>query len=208
MPLALNDVLQVSLRGTLFGQRILNILHYSVNVTALGITQLQLDDIAVGLSASTGSVDVVGLMLATVTADYTMDSVRVQRVAPTRTIYSEALPGLPGTLAGTANTANIACSLTKRGANAGRMGQGRFQLAGLPAAAWIGGSLDVATYAGGLSAFRDALMTSFNPPNFAMVLAPCIYNPSAGTPHFQPISSILVKESARTMHRRTLFLGE
>jgi len=208
MALAVNDVIQVSLRGTLFGQRIINVLHYVVNQTTLGITQLQLDDIAVSIATDTGSVAIVGQLLATVSNAYTIDAVRAQRVSPARTIYSEALPNLPGLLAGQPNTANIACSLTKRGANAGRTGQGRFQLAGLPAAAWIAGTLDVGTFGPNLSTFRDTLVASYNPANFAMVLAPCIFNPTLAPPHFQVINSIIIKETARTMHRRTLFLGE
>lgn len=208
MALAVDDVIQVSLRGTLFGQRILNILHYAVNIASGGGTQLQLDDIAVSIGADTGSVPIAGDMLATLSNAYKLDEVRAQRIHPIRTPYSQSLPGVAGGLAGQPNTANIALSITKRGLNAGRTGIGRVQIAGLPAAAWIGGSLDVATFGAAITTMKNTFASSYNPAVFAITLVPVIFNPGGAAPHYQVVNSWVTQETARTMHRRTLFLGE
>ena len=206
--LAIGDVIEVSFRGTLFGQRILNILHYVVSVTGAGQDNFQLEEIAQDMATSAISNPIIPAWLASVGAEYTMDEVRAQRVYPTRTIYQRSLVDLAGTHADPCLTANIAVSIQKRGLVSGRTGNGRMQLGGIPRSGMVDGSIDVAGYGALVSSLRNALALNQTTSVTPVTIQPCIFNPLAAAPKYQLISSWLVQTTLRTMHRRTLLVGE
>jgi len=208
MALAINDVIEVSFRGTLFGQRILNILHYAVTVVNAMPTLDQLQLIADELNTGAISAPLIPTWMDAVAPQYNLDEIRVQRVYPTRTIYQRSLPDTPGVYAGTCLTANIAVSIQKRGVTSGRQGNGRMQLAGIPREGMDGGSIDVGGYGPLLSAFRNQLLQNESTSGGEVTLQPCIFNPTGPAPHYQFIASWLVQTTLRTMHRRTLLVGE
>lgn len=208
MSLSVDDVVEVSFRGTLYGQRILTVLHYAVVTTTAGSTIDQLQAIAVSMNAGTGSQDPVGKMLALQSNDYTCDYIRAQVVSPTRSIYVQAANGNAGLVGDIAATPNIAMSFTKRGFDGGRKSIGRLQLAGVPAINISQGKWDTTGLAGAIGDFIDALKNSFTPAGVAVTITPVIFNPTAPSPHYQAIWTWTVNDEVRTMHRRTLFLGE
>lgn len=208
MSLAVDDVVEVSFRGTLYGQRILTVLHYAVVTATAGSTIDQLQTIAASLNASTGSQDPVGKMLALQSNDYTLDAIRTQVVSPQRSIYVQVANGNSGLVGDIAATPNIALSITKRGFEGGRKSIGRLQLAGVPSINISQGKWDVVGLAGALGDFVTALKNSFTPAGLAVTITPVIFNPTAPAPHYQAIWSWTVNDEVRTMHRRTLFLGE
>jgi len=208
MALNVDDVLQVSIRGTLFGQRILNIFHYVVSVTGAGNTLDQLQEIATDLGADTTSNGFIALWQAAVTANYSLDEIRVQRIYPARTIYQRSLPNVNGLHAGVCPSANIAVSIQKRGSLSGRTSQGRMQLAGIGSNGMLAGELDLGVYGVVLADLRDALAANQTTTTTPITIIPVIYNPAGPNPKYQLIQSWLINTSLRTMHRRTLFLGE
>lgn len=206
--LAINDVVQVSFRGTLFGQKMLTILHYSVNVVGTGTVESQLQELANALTIDNAGVNLVTDYLAAIGPSFSLDTIRCQRVDPTRSVYQVSTANLNGTFATDCTTANIAASLLKRTATPGRRGLGRVQLPGVPAAAYTGGNLTNAYLTTELSNLCQDLMAGLTTPVSAVSMQPCIFNPGAAGSHFSPIVTVTPQETVRVMHRRTLFVGE
>jgi len=208
MALATGDVIQVSLRGTLYGQRILNILHYVITVPHTGSDIDQLKDIATSIAADTGSQQIAATLLALVTADYKLDDVRAQRVYPTRSVYQQTANGNVGTDVGNARSVNSALSITKQGDRAGRKGIGRIQIAGISSNDMVSGLWDVTGLAGQLGDFINCVKASYTTAATPITMAPVIFNPTGPVDFYSPILAWTVQEEIRTMHRRTVRLGE
>jgi len=208
MALAVGDVIQVSLRGTLYGQRILNVLHYSVAVAGSGTDYDQLSILTSNLVTGGGSVDPLVDFLAAIAPQYQLVEVRAQRVYPLRTIYAYTIDGRFGTYATGTETTNIAASLEKRTLTPGRMGIGRLQLAGIPTAAMDNGELAAAYKATEMSNLAQKLLLSITTSSPVVTYTPCLFNPTAPVNKFSPLFSIVIQDSLRTMRRRTVRVGE
>jgi hypothetical protein len=208
MALALNDITQVTIRSKLFDQRILNVLHYVVNVAATGSTEDQLFDLADCVALNKGGSTFMTSFLAAVCPELTVESVRAQRVYPTRTIYMEQSLGSQGLNAGVCSTANVAASIAKRSSTPGRMGVGRIQIAGIPATAMIAGGLDVAYMVGKLDPIGTSIKLNITTPFAPVTHVPVIYNPKGNPNKFSLLVSCDTVDRVSTMHRRTLRIGE
>lgn len=208
MALATNDVIQVSFRGTLYGQRILNILHYAVVSAPSGSTIDQLEGLANSMANNTGSVQPVAKLLAVLSTDFTLDDVRTQVVYPTRTLYTQIASGATGAVEMTAGTANMAVSILKRGVDGGRKGVGRMQIAGVPQGQAALGKWDFSGVLTDWADLRAALAASFTSASPVVTMTPVIYNPTGAGLKFQAIWSWTQEDTVRTMHRRTVRLGE
>lgn len=208
MALAINDVIQVSIRQTLFDQRILNILHYLVTVPHTGSSGDQLTDIAVSIANDTGSQPIVGSMLALFGPEAMIDDIRAQTVWPARSIYYQAAVGQAGTNVGAVRTANLAMSLAKRTETPGRRGIGRIQLAGVGDGYIVAGKWDLGGIGAEVLALRNALKGSYTTATTPITLVPVIFNPGAVGDKWSLITNFDFEDTVRTMHRRTLRLGE
>jgi len=208
MSLALGDVVQVSLRGTLYGQRILTILHYSVGVTAAGTDYDQLSILSSNLVTGGGSSDPIPQILAGQAPEYQLEEIRAQRVYPTRTVYAATIDGRFGTYATGTELSNIAASFEKRTLTPGRMGIGRVQLAAIPTAAMNNGELTAGYLAAEAANIAQAIMMGITTSGPIVTYAPCLFNPTAPVNKFSPLLSVIPQASLRTMRRRTLRVGE
>lgn len=209
MALLTNDVISVTLRGDLFGQTILTVLHYVVAVPVSGGTVFgDLADLAHTIGAALDAGTLKTFYLAAAGPQYTLQRVRAQRVAPTRSVYVDDVVGEVGTHADACKTVNIAASLLKRTGTPGRMGIGRVQFAPVPATKLVAGDIDSGYVGGELDDLAGALALNITTSARQFTVSPCIYNPTAATPFFSIITSWVVQSAARTMHRRTLRLGE
>jgi len=206
--MAVGDIVQVSFRGTLFDQRILNIFHYVVNVAGTGTVVEQLSAFANGFIVDALGTNFQTEFLNCLAPSYTLDVVRTQRVYPTRSIYAQATADTPGTFATDTEVSNIAASILKRTETPGRMGIGRVQLAGIPTAAYENGSLSNAYLTGVLTNFATDMVQSLTEPARGVTFVPCLYNPTAAGDKFSVIVAATPQSSIRTMHRRTLRVGE
>lgn len=208
MALVLNDVIQVSIFGSLFSQRIITNLHYIVNVAAGGSTEDQLKQIATDWTGGTGSVPgILTHMLDCQGVEYNCDFVRAQRIFPTRTIYMQSNANDPGTHADPCTAPNIAASLLKRTATAGRKGVGRVQLAGIPQTAYVDGMITPVFSAAKLNVWCNDLLASYTTSVIIMTLVPGLYNPTGTGTHFSPLLQVIPEDTVRTMHRRTVRVG-
>lgn len=208
MALAVNDVVQFTLRGLLFNQRILTVLHYSVSVTTGGSTETQLGDAAADFGANLGGQTVVDKYMACAAPNLTVTECRAQRVSPTRSIYMSAALTRSGGQALECLTPNIAASLEKRTATPGRKGVGRWQLAALATDTYVAGVLTDAFVLGPMTDLATEMMKSWTKvTGGAITFVPCIFNPGT-TPPFSPLLAVVPKNTVRTMHRRSLLVGE
>jgi len=208
MSLAVGDVIQVSLRGSLYNQRILTILHYSVAVAAGGTEYDQLSILTSNLVTRGGSADPIPQILAAQAPEYTLEEIRAQRVYPTRTVYAFTGDGRSGTYATGTEVTNIAASFEKRTLTPGRMGIGRLQLAGIPTAAMNNGELTAGYLAAECSNLAQALLLGISTSGPIVTYTPCLYNPTAPVFKFSPLFSIVPMSTLRVMRRRTLRVGE
>lgn len=211
MALALNDIIEVSFRGTLFGQRILNTLHYVVSVAVgSGTTEDQLLHLASDIQGGLGSVP--GLkshFLDCIAIQYTLDTIRAQRVYPARTVFQEVTSGDVGQyVVADCKTPNIAASIFKRTATPGRMGVGRMQMAGVPDDGFSSGLINPGTIGVPLAIWAADMKLNFTTSAPVQTYGPCLYNPTGAGLRFSLITSTGVEDTLRTMHRRTLRVGE
>lgn len=208
MALAANDVIQVSVRQTLFDQRILNILHYVVTVPHSGATSDQLTDIAVSIANDTGSQLIVGSMLALQGPEVSIDNIRSQVVYPARSIYYQADVSQNGANIAGCKTPNVAMSFAKRSETPGRMGIGRMQLAGVGDGYMVAGKWDLTGIGAEVLALRNALKGSYTTATTPITMVPVIFNPGAPGDKWSVITDFSFEDTVRTMHRRSLRLGE
>lgn len=206
--MAVGDIVQVSFRSTLFNQRVLNIFHYVVNVAGTGTTIEQLQAMANGFVADAMGVNFMTDFLLALGPAFNLDSIRTQRVYPTRSIYTESTADMNGTFATDTELSNVAASILKRTETPGRMGIGRVQLAGIPTAAYANGELTAAYLATEMSNFAQDMLQPLNEPARGVTYIPCIYNPTAGGAKYSVLVAATPQSSIRTMHRRTVRVGE
>lgn len=209
MALAVNDVVQVTFVGSLFDQRILNVMHYAVTIAA-GTTSVegQLALIADAFAASLGGPDIKDKLLDATCPEYTLLRVRAQRVSPTRSVYRETLVGDIGLLTDTCTASNIAASITKRSNTPGRRGIGRWQLAGMGQSEYASGTLTPTYKTTFLTPLANQFVVTYIDPTDGFNMVPCIYNPTGTSPFFSRVTAASVQDEVRTMHRRTVRLGE
>lgn len=207
VPMSVDDLIQVSIFGTLFGQRILSVLHYRVSVAPAGPSaELELQDL-VNTIASRPAGEVVDEYIQAAAPEYSMDYIRCQKVKPVRTIWQSSIVGLAGEQTGAAKTANSAASLEKQSTHIGHKGIGRLQFAPVPSAQMNNGFLDPAYVSGEMTALGDSMINTISGTAYAAGrFKPCL--PAGGADHSYDLFDVFPMNTVRTMHRRTLYLGE
>lgn len=206
-PLAINDVLQITYRQTLFSQSIMNVFHARVVTAPVGGTtaEAQLEDLVPKL-ANPGVFPLLVAWKPAVSHDLFFNDVTVQKVKPVRTIFSVASIASFGTDADSPSTANLAVSFEKRTTFVGRKGIGRMQLAGVSAGYITNGRVSADWIADKGSTLAEAMYGNFSGGAlYGGVYTWCL--PSGGVDHSLDLYDVSVKTTARTMHRRTVGLG-
>jgi len=206
-PLAVNDLIQITYYNTLMSQQILTVLHARVKVVPTGglTAEAQLDDLVNKISDKANFNFLDRYTKATATNMF-FDRVTAQKIKPTRTIYASAEISEIGALTPVSGTANIAISIEKRSLNVSRSGIGRMQLCGFPADKILGGRVDPDFIAAELDDLKDSLAGSFTGgPLYAGTYQWCL--PAGGADDTYDVFDCVVKDTARTMHRRTVGLG-
>lgn len=208
MSLQVGDILAVSFRASLFEQRIINVLHYKLESTAsTGSSEADLQrwaDTMAGQAAVANTP--TNSLLSLACPEYNLDEVRVQRVYPARTIYAQAFINQPGTHAGNCVSPNQAFSILKRGNVPGRFAVGRVQIAGIPSNSILNGEVTVG-YQLDLANFKAGFAATLNTIGPNMSMKPVIFNP-VHVPHSTDIFEWVEQLTVRTMHRRTVRVGE
>lgn len=208
MALAVGDILSVQLRGFLFAQRILNVLHYRVAAAVAGGTDAQVLHLANVIGAGLGGNLFKTRLLAATAVDYSLASVRAQRVWPTRTAYQDYVVGENGTIDVKCSSANIAASLQKRTGTPGRKGVGKFQLAGIVDNVMDNGELNVDYRTDQLGDLSTEINGEVVGTTYLISWLPVLFHPSEGADPYSLLTNVIPQSSVRTMHRRTLRVGE
>lgn len=206
MASAVNDVLRATYFQRLFGQRILTVFHLRTVTAAAGGTSdaTELQEVANRLAA-TASFPLSGWRTL-VSDSLSFDEVRVQRLSAPRTVYFKSAILTAGTLTDQPNTANLAVSIEKRTLRAGRRGIGRIQMAGAPMNRFSTGEVDP-TYLATVQTAWNPLANLLSVPLTGAVYAFCLYGGVPVTSD-DDVMDVQAKTAARTMHRRTLRVGE
>lgn len=206
MPISVNDVVRLVYFNRLYGQRLLTVLHLRcVTAPAGGIaTEQALLNIANKYGSDTQALNLAWAAL--VSQDFIFDEVRAQRVFPQRTIYAKAATGFNGGDTEPALTPNIAMSIEKRSLTPNRHGIGRVQMAGCPGDVLEDGVWNSTFVAQAQTAWENLLGLQSVTAD-SSVYSFCLWDGNAVTSD-DDLFDVQAKDTIRTMHRRTVRLGE
>lgn len=209
--LAANTVVLASFVGNCNGQRIINTFHYRLSTAPTVGVQYDsyMNKLFLQMNAAGAIID---RFCRALTADYTLEKVRLQPVYPSRQRYIN----YPLTVSGSFNSPsgvlspnqNMASSI-KRVSNAiGPKGVGRIQMI-LPERQSSGGFLvDVNGYKTALQTLGGNFLDQYTTVTPNATWIPTLYGPGYTTTGINDLVNWEVEDTVRTMHRRTTFLGE
>jgi hypothetical protein len=208
MALKANDILLMTCKGALHGQVIINTSHYTIlNDAPSGPTGAQVLHLANIIGAGLGGNNFKRDLLAAAAEQYSLIEVWAQKIWPTREHTEKYDVGDSGTNPDVCNTTNVACSISRRSDSATRDGQGRWQFAGVPDNALAQGNISTVWRSGKLDAFAQQLKTNVTGTTFPITYVPVLYTPRVEPFHYRLITSVVMQDTIRTMHRRTVQVG-
>lgn len=200
------DVCQISLIGTCENQRILNIFHVRVvssqSAQADHTDNMDLAQYYAGMLMPIGALGGINACMA---KNYTLSTIRAQKIFPIRSAFMDAPASLPGTALTDANAINISAVITKRGTKGTRKAQGSLHIGPVPSGGLQLGYLEV-QHRTALQLFANEWMKEFTNPLQLIRYRPCIYN-RTDNPPWDDILAVSVQDTARAMRRRTVGLG-
>lgn len=202
------DIVQVSFRGRCFGQRILLVRHYKLfgDAPVGQSTRTDLQNINTAVAAA-GVNDIMTPYLACLPPQYTLESIRSQRIRNLRTAYEDL--GTPGAVGTNVNNATVACDsagIILRTFEAGRGERGTAKIGPAPDGASAAG-LITAAYQALLSALGSKLVTAFVPVGWGGTLVtPVLFQVSTNTSRI--LQTFLIPTDSRVMNRRVVGRGE
>jgi len=207
-PITAADTFKVTVRMTLAEQRLMMVLYarpFTILVNAYA-------DAAQNFADSLGAAMINSLfwegVIAEQSNELSYDSITVQRVAVSREVMKTFTFGsLVGGVASPAMPPNVALSVTKRTELPLPNGVGRIQVPGLPETATTLGRWDSATVGTVEDSVASSLLTEFTDQN-NNEWRWCLFTPLAGLDVHPDITSVVAHDTVRTMHRRTVGLGE
>lgn len=203
---SINDLYLYTLRGELFGQRIISTYHYRIDaITGTPDAQVAALELLQKLNDAGG---IRATYLACVNNDYLMLEEWCQRIAPQRLAAVRNTVNLNGLYAaGVSRTANTAASITRRGVLATRSSISSLHVP-------IGQSIDEMADGFLTQDLKDVLTTHAAQIPLQVTTAtgaitwtpviPFVANPVAS----HDIEIAFVQDTTRTMRRRTVRLGE
>jgi len=205
MPLAVSDIVRITVGGEKDGQSILNIFDFQVTTApSTGSPAENIEALLLHLWDNTAGIWHAAWM-EVMPDDYLLRFVRGQRIAPTRSAYVEKLIVATGAInSDQMQTANLAWVFVKQTELAGRRGRGNTHML-LPASTWmLNGFLDTngaAERASLVSLIDDQVTVAAGG-----VYVPVIFHPNF-SPNFSRITHATIKQEIRTMRRRTVGRG-
>lgn len=206
--LAANTVVLVTFMGNCNGQRIINTFHYRAATAPLPGTPYDsyMNRLFIGLNGIGG---LIQRFIDCMSANYTLEGVRLQPVYPTRQRYIYYPLLLSGNFPVFLATAQNSAASIKRVSNVvGPSGVGRIQMV-IPEQQASGGVVvDVNGYVTALQTLGGQFLPAIVTATPTMTWNPCLYGPGYVTTGVCDLVNWQVEDTVRTMHRRTNFLGE
>lgn len=207
--IAAGMIISASTRGTQNGQRIINTSHYIVDTgPTVGVpVNTALNALNTKLQAGGGW---PAELRAVTGSDFDLDFVRLQVIYPTRLPFIDFVFTPPGPADLPCLPANCAVSIERRGLGTTRHDVGRMQVPGVPVE-WVNdgritvGNLD--NYGPLANALTDVIADGVGVDS---IVVPILWDAKAPfpTPRYQYVTLAKVYDEVRTMHRRTVGLGE
>ena len=206
MGFATNDIIEVTWEQRMFSQVMLNIQHYVVqSSSSTGSDIGDSQSFADYLSTRTMPGMLIPVWQAAMTAEWKLDQVRVQKIAPTRAAYVTAQIDKNGLSGDDGQLTNIAVVVSKRGSSGTRRGQGSVHFGGWPTTVFNQGEIQAGPETW-WNAFEPLYTAVQNVATIPATFKPVIYNPGA-TPNWQNIAVWQLQSTARVMRRRTVRVG-
>lgn len=208
IPLPTNSIVQLSIFSTLFDQRIINTCRFQFT----GVPDPAVD-YRQYLGAMSAQLEIAGGLIEdfkdTYPTNLTVQWYRLQPIWPTRLRYMQFLVGAGGTSSfAEARTANLAASIRRVSDVIGPGGVGRVQIP-VPEATVANGKLDVDYMNSELTDLANELKQPVVTGAPAATWTPVLFGKNAaGLIHTGEIIDASPEDTVRTMHRRTLRLGE
>lgn len=208
MPIPVPSIIELSFRGTLFNQRLLNVRHYEVSVegTIPGITaslEALMNEIDNG-----GPNDMVTPYLNCCGPEFVLDELRLQVVKAVRSRPVSRAVGAAGTFGSVVTAPNVSGVITLYTNLATRRGQGALHMPGLAVEAYAGGDL-TAPYQVNLQAFATAVTQTISPAVGGGTYVPVIYHRDlTGALAGDAIINFTIQDTLRVMRRRTVGVGK
>jgi len=206
MPLAVNDIVQMTVMGEKDSQTILNVFYFRCTVAPS--TGTPADNIS-NLLNQLWEVDVGAWEIAwtaVMPGDYNLRGVRGQKINAPRGAYVEQLLIDNGEIVvNPSQTPNLAWVFVKQSEDGGRRGKGTTHML-IPSTDWYeNGELTI-------DGATERLNLTSLVPNTVVVTAggtyePIIYHPNF-SPNFSRITHCTIKQEVRVMRRRTVRVGE
>lgn len=202
---AAGDILEVSIASRLNGQRLLSVFHYVLSTGGGPIDGIAAIDSFDGLWNLAVAGEFMQSYADAMVRDVSIEQVVYQWIHTTRRariVFSPAND--TGEAAGTALPQNLSAALTKRSEVPGRLGNGTLHMPGLAVESVVSGELNLA----GVAVYNDLIANLPQVYTFdGNSLTPVIYHRAA--PALSPvITTADVQQTVRTMHRRTVGVGE
>jgi hypothetical protein len=198
------DIIDVTFVGRLYGQQVLNTLHYEANATGWynPILELGYNDIATKIQEAGGVRD---KFVACISADYSLEKIRCQVISPLRKGYMDFVDGTVGTLATAANVPNIAANIELRNLAVDKPSFRSFWIPGVPSDVYTSGLLDP-TYVGHMDTLAAKLIGTLTVGG-GSTLIPVCFTRAAVTTKSRQITFYNLHNEVRVLTRRTVGRG-
>jgi hypothetical protein len=208
MPIAVNEIVQVTYRGRSAGQRILMMSTWKCISNASANDMLtDLNSVITAMTAA-GSGSFMNVYLKCLGSDYTLEACRAQIIHPARQIYMEApIAGVVGLGTAASNTANLTGVVTRVSAAAGRSGVSNTHLGPVPSNVFSNGLFTGAGLTL-LEAFGAKWITNMATGVPVINFKPVIFHRNNPTIPSTDILTYRVGLEVRDMTRRVVGRGE
>jgi len=203
MALSVGDIVAITYVQKLFGQRILNTLHYKVLTDSNGWTvreSLNAINVAFGLN------DLYTALKDWWASDLEVHAIQSQVVYPVRSAYVSNANGDTGLNAGECLQSNTDAVITKATPTPGRDQVSNVFLAGITDTSMTSGLVSASGLAL-LELIGEELVQIAEAGGGTITLEPCIYHKNAIAIHSSAVDRYRVQDQIRVRRRRTVGLG-
>jgi len=206
MAISVGDIVAVSFMGTINAQRTVSTLHFrAADASGTATATLMQNLITLVRAGGGGGNTLETTFLNCCAQNFTLDSIRAQKISTVRAKFEQQLRAVPGNVAVDCDITNVSGVITKQGALANRHNIGSMHMPAVPNGYASAGDCS-GTYLTLLNAwaakFTDVQTVAADTVNYF----PVIFNKTIPADSAF-ISSAFPQTSLRVMRRRTVGLG-
>jgi len=200
------SIFQTTVEYQMWGQTLLNVLHYRVLTEAIEpLERVETQQLATFLADAVTAGKPLERLRGLVSSSVTIVGVKAQVIRPERYAYREASTGAPGLRAANNNTA-LQASITKRTDFTGRNRQGGVHLPPGGADDYEEGLLSL-DYLADLEVGKDFLINDITVAASGGVYRPVLLHPPTAAPQWDDVTAADVQIQSRVMSRRVVGRG-